>query len=141
MGCSCVAPTKPQYVLHESHSKPMSRTMRSPVKSHLPVSDCPRATGLRDDQTAPGNDRAYLESPREIDGGFYFGCDHGKHRNATRYDLWCNLFFLPSLFGQVRGGETKVTPKIVLFSKSNLTIECHCTNKVEPPRSNNSDNQ
>ena len=30
-------------------------------------------------------------------GGFYFVCDHGKHRNAKRYNLGCNSFFLPSL--------------------------------------------
>ena len=22
-----------------------------------------------------------------MDGGFYFACDHGKHRNAQRYNL------------------------------------------------------
>ena len=44
-------------------------------------------------------------------GGFYFVCDHGKHRNAKLYNFWCNLLL---------GGETKVTPKIVLFSKKHL---------------------
>ena len=31
-------------------------------------------------------------------GSFYFVCDHGKHRNAKRYNFGCNLFVLPSLF-------------------------------------------
>ena len=26
-----------------------------------------------------------------IDGGFYFVCDHEKHRNAKRYNYGCNL--------------------------------------------------
>ena len=54
-------------------------------------------------------------------GGFYFVCDHGEHRNVKRHNFGCNFFFLLSLFGQVRGGETQVTPKIVPFSKTNLT--------------------
>ena len=37
-------------------------------------------------------------------GGFYFICDHGKQRNAKRYNT-------------LLGGETKVTPKIVPCSK------------------------
>ena len=48
----------------------------------------------------------------ETYGGLYFVCDHGKHRNAKRYNIVCNF---------VQGGETRVTPKTVPFSKTNLT--------------------
>ena len=43
----------------------------------------------------------------------YLICDHGKHRNAKRYNVGCNLFLF--------GGETKVTPKTGPFSKKQLT--------------------
>ena len=41
-------------------------------------------------------------------GGFYFVCDHGKHRNAKQYKFVCICLL---------GGEKEVTPKIVPFSK------------------------
>ena len=47
-------------------------------------------------------------------GGFYFVCDHGKHRNAKRYNLLVIRSPLPL-------PVPKVTPKIVPFSKKDLT--------------------
>ena len=41
-------------------------------------------------------------------GGFYFVCDRGKHRNTKCYICGCICLL---------GGETKVTTKIVPFSK------------------------
>ena len=46
-------------------------------------------------------------------GGFYFVCDHGKHRNAKRYNFGCNF---------VIRYETKVTPKTAPFSETDLII-------------------
>ena len=51
-----------------------------------------------------------LETGRQACGGLYFVCDHGKHRNAKRYKFGCNMSFLPSLFGQVRGGKEQIHP-------------------------------
>ena len=58
-------------------------------------------------------------------GGFCFVCDHGKHRNAKQYNFEC--IFSPLL------PVPKVSPKIVSFSKTNLIIQFHYTNKVETP--------
>ena len=35
--------------------------------------------------------RLYRYIERHTYGGFYFVCDHGKHRNAKRYNFGCNL--------------------------------------------------
>ena len=56
--------------------------------------------------------------------GFYFVCDHGKRRSATRYNFGCNFFFR---------GETKVAPKTVPFSNNNIILQFHYMNKVETP--------
>ena len=52
-----------------------------------------------------GRTRAFVFKRRC--GSFYLVYDHGKHRNAKRYNFGCNLL----------GGETKVTPKVVPFSE------------------------
>ena len=46
-------------------------------------------------------------------GCFHFVCDHGKHRNAKRYNFGCNF---------VIRYETKVTPKTAPFSETDLII-------------------
>ena len=43
-------------------------------------------------------------------GGFYFICDHGKHRNAKQYDVVCNLF--------VRGAKQKLHPRSYHVAKT-----------------------
>ena len=47
-------------------------------------------------------------------GSFHFVCDHGKHRNAKRYNFGCN-FVVPPL------PVPKVTSNIAPFSKTYLT--------------------
>ena len=66
-------------------------------------------------------------------GGFYFVCDHGKHGSAKRYNFVCNLFVLPSLFGQVRGVKQKLHPKSYRLATDNLTMIFHYTAEEEPP--------
>ena len=50
---------------------------------------------------------------RRTCGGLCFVCDHGKHRNAKRYNFGCNLLSSPPC-------PTSYT-QIVPFSKHNLT--------------------
>ena len=64
------------------------------------------------------------QTERDPCGGLYFVCDNGKHRNAKRYNFGCNFLL---------GGETKVTPNTISFSLEEITMKCHCTNKVETP--------
>ena len=58
----------------------------------------------------------YIYIHTYICGGFYFVCDHGKHRTAKRYKFGCNL---------LSGGETQVTSRIAPFSKNKLTVCIH----------------
>ena len=46
-------------------------------------------------------------------GGFYVVCDHGKHRNAKRYNSGCDFAY---------GGKTKVTHQIFPFSNNNKKL-------------------
>ena len=57
-------------------------------------------------------------------GGVYFAHDHGKHRNAERYNFGGNYLL---------GGETKVTYKIVPFSKIKSLYKLIAHTKSNPP--------
>ena len=54
--------------------------------------------------------------------------DHGRHRNAKRYNLWCNC-----LSGGRQPYRTTVTHKTKKRKLENNTVNCHYTNKVETP--------